>query len=77
MNTAAYVLVVYLSVGTGGAPTSIPQYVGHFPNCERANHYAEIVFPDAERTTCLHQDYINLPDDIERREITKKNHHQP
>lgn len=57
-----YVLVVYITMNS-------PQYVGHFVDCANANLYVDKHYPDAEYTSCLHEDYINLPDGLIKKEI--------
>lgn len=57
-----YVLVVYMTM-------KHPEYVGHFVDCTRANEYVMQNYPKAEYTSCLHEDYINLPEGLVKKEI--------
>jgi len=49
-----------------------PEYVGHFKSCADANNYVEENYKNAKYTTCLYQDYINLPKDLIKKEIEWK-----
>jgi len=60
-----YVLVVYITMNS-------PQYVGHFVDCATANEYVKKNYPEAEYTSCLYEDYINLPEGLIKKEITWK-----
>ena len=57
-----YVLVVYMTMNK-------PEYVGHFTSCAASSEYAEKHYPNAEYTSCLHEDYINLPEGLIKKEI--------
>ena len=57
-----YVLVVYITMKQ-------PEYIGHFVDCATANEYAMKHYPKAEYTSCLHEDYINLPLGLIKKEI--------
>ena len=57
-----YVLVVYMSMNK-------PEYVGHFTSCAAATKYVDEHYPKAVYTTCLFEDYINLPLGIIKKEI--------
>ena len=57
-----YVLVVYMSMNK-------PEYVGHFTSCAAATKYVDKHYPKAVYTTCLFEDYINLPLGIIKKEI--------
>jgi len=57
-----YVLVVYMDMQS-------PEYIGHFFSCAVANLYAEKNYPKAEYTSCLHEDYIKLPEGFIKKEI--------
>ena len=57
-----YVLVVYMQMDS-------PQYIGHFSSCAAANDYVKEHYKDAPYTTCLFEDYINLPKDLVKKEI--------
>lgn len=57
-----YCLVVYLTMEE-------PKYIGHFENCALANNYVQEYYSDAPYTICLHEDYINLPEHLVKREI--------
>jgi len=46
-----------------------PQYIGHFTSCAAANEYVKEHYKDAPYTTCLFEDYINLPKDLVKKEI--------
>ena len=50
----SFVLVVYMTLTT-------PMYVGHFKDCATANDHVKKHYPKAEYTSCLHEEYINLP----------------
>lgn len=56
-----YVLVIYIQ--------KQPEYVGHFSSCAAANSYVEKHYPNAEYTSCLHEDYIHLPEGLVKKEI--------
>lgn len=60
-----YVLVVYITMNS-------PKYEGHFVDCANANEYAEEHYPDAEYTSCLHEEYIRLPKGLIKKEIKWK-----
>jgi hypothetical protein len=57
-----YCLVVYLTMEE-------PKYIGHFQNCAVANNYVQEYYHDAPYTVCLHEDYINLPPTIIKKEV--------
>ena len=57
-----FVLVVYLTMEE-------PKYMGHFKNCAIANDYVQKYYHDAPYTICLHEDFINLPPTIIKKEI--------
>jgi hypothetical protein len=46
-----------------------PKYIGHFQNCAIANNYVQEYYYDAPYTICLHEDYINLPPTIIKKEV--------
>jgi hypothetical protein len=46
-----------------------PKYIGHFQNCAIANNYVQEYYYDAQYTICLHEDYINLPPTIIKKEV--------
>ena len=50
-----------------------PEYVGHFNSCALANNHAESNYKNAEYTTCLHEDYIFLPEGLIKRLIDENN----
>lgn len=58
-----YVLVIYLT------SMNNPQYEGHFESCAKANIYMMENYPEAVYSSCLHEDYIFLPKNLNRREI--------
>jgi len=60
-----YVLVIYMTMDT-------PEYVGHFKSCADANNYVKDNYKNAKYTTCLYQDFINLPKDLIKKEIEWK-----
>ena len=57
-----YCLIVYLTMEE-------PKYIGNFKSCAVANLYVEEYYKDAPYTSCLHQDYIVLPDNFVRRDV--------
>ena len=57
-----YVLVVYWTMQT-------PEYVGHFKDCAHANSYCEQHCKEAEYTSCLHENYIYMPEGFVKKEI--------
>lgn len=59
-----YVLVVYFN--------KQPEYIGHFTSCALASQYVEEHYPKAEYTSCLYEDYINLPLGLIKKEINVK-----
>jgi hypothetical protein len=57
-----YVLVVYMQMDS-------PEYIGHFSSCATANEYVKEHYKDAPYTTCLFEDYINLPKGLIKKDI--------
>ena len=57
-----YVLVVYMTMDN-------PEYIGHFTSCAAVTDYVKEHYPKAEYTTCLHENYINLPLGLIKKEI--------
>ena len=47
-------------------------YIGHFPTCEQAYQYIDDNYTQEEYKwiKCLHQDYIYLPKNLTRKEIS-------
>jgi len=60
-----YVLIVYMNMDN-------PEYVGHFKSCAAANSYVQKHYKNAEYTSCLYQNYINLPKNLIKKEIEWK-----
>jgi hypothetical protein len=58
-----YVLVVY------AMSMDNPEYIGHFTSCAAVTEYVNKHHPKAHYTTCLHEDYINLPKGLIKKEI--------
>jgi len=58
-----------LAVSMTGLPEDM-RYIGHFTSCEMANLYVELNYPDAEDTRCLHEKFMYLPDNFNRKVIT-------
>lgn len=57
-----YVLVVYMTMDD-------PMYVGNFSTCAHAQAYCNEFYPEAEYTSCLHEDYMFLPEGFIKKEI--------
>lgn len=58
-------LYYVLLLVTGGDP----YYVGTFSNCEVAHAYVDENFIPDLRTICLHENFINLPNDFKHKYI--------
>jgi len=57
-----YVLVVYWTMQT-------PEYVGNFKSCAHAMRWCNEYCQEAEYVSCLHEDYLYLPEGFIKKEI--------
>jgi len=57
-----YCLVVWVTMED-------PQYIGNFMSCAVANQYVAEYYADAPYTSCLHEDYIRLPEGFIKKEV--------
>jgi len=62
-----FILIVYLT------KESPPQYIGNFETCAFANNYVQIKLENVYRTSCLHEDYVWLPEGHQKRVIHFRN----
>jgi len=57
-----YVLVVYWTMQT-------PEYAGNFESCADATRWCQQHCKEAEYTSCLHEDYMYLPEGFIKKEM--------